>query len=506
MAPVLPGTRSSSPSRFTVVVCAAVAVALRLICITRYRIDSDEPQHLHVAWLWSRGLVGYRDFFDNHTPLFHVLSAPMLRAIGETPRILLLARLLILPLAAASLLLVYRIAARAYGREVGAWTCLCAAVFPPLLLRSVEFRSDNLFVLWSLLALAMLLEPMTLRRAAVLGAIVGLSLLTSVKTVFVAAALGAAAVVVDGVTLSIAAAAVAGFTLPVASSLLWFGRRDALSSFGWCTLAVNSYLPMKPWWPVAGAIGVSLSAIAVRLVRKRLDVGREKRIAAAAAVVFISIVFTFSPFLSPREFLPVFPLLLMFGVVALMRAGRYAVTAAMMTLAFASLWIVRPWVDRDPYPERFVAQVIALTHESESVLDLKGESIFRVRPSYMVLEDSGRNAIAHGHVQETFARDVISHRCYVAARDNDFFPPSTRAFLNDHFLAVGDLRVAGSVIAADRTFEIGVPGPYTTVAADGHPIDSRLWYEPGVYRSPGEGHAMVWSGAVERGIWPRTAG
>jgi hypothetical protein len=493
-------------SRFAVFCGGAVAVALRLLCITRYRIDSDEPQHLHVAWLWSRGLVGYRDFFDNHTPLFHVLSAPMLRAIGETPRILLLARLLMLPLAAVSLFVVYRIAAHAYGREAGAWTCLCAAVFPPLLLRSVEFRNDNLFVLWSLLALAMLLEPLTPRRAAILGGIVGLSLLTSVKTLFVAAALGAATVVVDGVTLSIAAAAVAGFTLPIAASLLWFGQRDALPSFGWCTIAVNSYLPMRPWWPAVGAIGVALSAIAVWLVRKRLDIAREKRLAAAAAVFFISIVFTFSPFLSPREFLPVFPLLLMFAVAALMRAGRYAAPVAMAILAIASVVIVRPWEDPDPYPEHFVAQVIALTQASEPVLDLKGESIFRVRPSYMVLEDAGRNAIAHGHVRETFAHDVISHRCYVAVRDNNFFPPATRAFLNHHFLPVGDLRVAGSVIAADRTFEIGVPGPYTTVAADGRPIDSRAWYEPGVYRSPGSGHAIVWSGAVERGVWPRTAG
>src|SRR5205807_3225266 len=143
-------------------------------------------------------------------------------------------------------------------------------------------------------------------------------------------------------------------------------------------------------------------------------------------------------FLSPREFLPVLPLLLMFAVVALMRAGRYAAPVSTMILAIASVVIVRPWEERDPYPERFVAQVIALTHESEPVLDLKGESIFRVRPSYLSLEDSGRNAIARGRVRETFAHDVISNHCYVAARDNSFFPPATRAFLNHHFIPVGD--------------------------------------------------------------------
>ena len=47
------------------------AVLLRLASIFHYRFDNDEPQHLHVVWAWTQGLVQYRDVFDNHMPLFH---------------------------------------------------------------------------------------------------------------------------------------------------------------------------------------------------------------------------------------------------------------------------------------------------------------------------------------------------------------------------------------------------------------------------------------------------
>ena len=42
----------------------AAGIVLRVLCFLHYRFDSDEPQHLHVAWGWTRGLVQYRDLFD----------------------------------------------------------------------------------------------------------------------------------------------------------------------------------------------------------------------------------------------------------------------------------------------------------------------------------------------------------------------------------------------------------------------------------------------------------
>jgi len=55
--------------------CAAViAVAgVRLVRVAPVRaFDTDEFEHLHVAWSIARGEVPYRDFFEHHTPLFHL--------------------------------------------------------------------------------------------------------------------------------------------------------------------------------------------------------------------------------------------------------------------------------------------------------------------------------------------------------------------------------------------------------------------------------------------------
>jgi hypothetical protein len=61
----------------------AGAAAVRLWFIFAHRIDSDEPQHLHVMWGWTRGLVQYRDVFDNHLPLLHLLFAPVMALVPE---------------------------------------------------------------------------------------------------------------------------------------------------------------------------------------------------------------------------------------------------------------------------------------------------------------------------------------------------------------------------------------------------------------------------------------
>ena len=72
-------------SRLAVAAVAVVAVVLRLASTLHHAVDSDEPQHLHVVIEWTRGLVQYRDIFDNHAPLFHLLMAPLVTFVGERP-------------------------------------------------------------------------------------------------------------------------------------------------------------------------------------------------------------------------------------------------------------------------------------------------------------------------------------------------------------------------------------------------------------------------------------
>src|SRR5436305_9006332 len=98
----------------------AAALVTRVALIFRYRFDSDEPQHMHVAWGWAHGLKQYRDVFDNHMPLFHLLSSPLFASTGDDPRLLFAARLSMLPLFIASVVLVWFIARRLFD-ETTAW-------------------------------------------------------------------------------------------------------------------------------------------------------------------------------------------------------------------------------------------------------------------------------------------------------------------------------------------------------------------------------------------------
>src|SRR5438094_9848463 len=111
----LPRPRTTaSPITVAMIASAAAIVALRIAIVFRYRIDSDETQHLHVVWAWTHGLLQYRDLFDNHMPLFHILSVPLLKVAGERPETMLLVRIAMLPLFVAMALLTYRIGVSCY--------------------------------------------------------------------------------------------------------------------------------------------------------------------------------------------------------------------------------------------------------------------------------------------------------------------------------------------------------------------------------------------------------
>src|SRR5438876_9991664 len=108
----------------------AVSIVFRALAFFFYRFDSDEPQHLHVTWGWTAGLLQYRDIFDNHAPLFHMLTAPLLALIGERPTVLFYMRVPMLVLWAVMLASIFVIARRLYDTRVAAWSTLLLSLLP----------------------------------------------------------------------------------------------------------------------------------------------------------------------------------------------------------------------------------------------------------------------------------------------------------------------------------------------------------------------------------------
>lgn len=56
------------------VVLLALGGLLRLANIQHAEFEVDELQHLHAAYMVSRGEVPYQDFFEHHTPLFYLVG------------------------------------------------------------------------------------------------------------------------------------------------------------------------------------------------------------------------------------------------------------------------------------------------------------------------------------------------------------------------------------------------------------------------------------------------
>ena len=84
------GMRRLAPGVLAALV--ALAVVLRIGVLLNRRIDPDESQHLHVAWLITEGQVPYRDFWEHHLPFFHYAMAPLTAWLTERPEVYFAAR------------------------------------------------------------------------------------------------------------------------------------------------------------------------------------------------------------------------------------------------------------------------------------------------------------------------------------------------------------------------------------------------------------------------------
>ena len=117
-------------SLLLVFLCGLIALHLRYASV--FRVDSDEVQHLHVVWGWTQGQLPYRDFFDNHAPLFSWLCAPVLSAFGEKSDIVWRMRLATLPVVALCLACTFWLGEFHFGRSAGAWAPKGAGVLTRL--------------------------------------------------------------------------------------------------------------------------------------------------------------------------------------------------------------------------------------------------------------------------------------------------------------------------------------------------------------------------------------
>ena len=503
----------------------------RFALIFRYRFDSDEPQHMHVAWGWSHGLVQYRDVFDNHMPLFHLMTAPLFAGGGDDPRLLFAARLLMVPLFVTATMLVWFIASRLFDDDrIPLIAAAVTALFPPYFLGSLEYRTDDLWVVCWLGVIAVAVSGMRLlNRSLAGGLLLGVAFGVSMKSVLCALALMVAATTVYLFTRAHATwpsrrvllrESLAGAGLAASIPLLIAGAFAATGNWKPFLYGViqHNRIPYEHAWRVLWFIPLYLllraavrailrSDSAPALIRRRLFVC----LACGSYAIGLA---AFWPMTSLESNLPIYPLVLLFVAPWLARQRRLAaLTFAALELA-AVFITAKPWRNEAQREIVLVSEVLALTGPHDTVMDLKGESVFRVRPWYFGIEAITNVKLRMGIIQDHIAESLVQTATHVVVSDQ--LPPLARRFVLANFVDWGAVRVAGVRLPAiasgsSVSFHIAIPGDYVvtgdsgavTAAIDGNPIRQTVRLLPGEHTlvaSHSELHPLViWEGSRR---WP----
>jgi hypothetical protein len=178
------------------------------------------------------------------------------------------------------------------------------------------------------------------------------------------------------------------------------------------------------------------------------------------------------------------------------------------------------WRDRTARQVALVRETLRLTDPGDWVIDAKGETVFRRRAFPWALESVTRERLRRGLIRDTLPEDAVATRACVATVDDARFTDRSRVFLDENYVPVGKLRVAGTLLgdpAADPrllTFTVTIPASYAVMAErgtvsgllDGTPYTGPRQLSAGRHEfvpgGPTGRLAVVWAKAVERGFSP----
>src|SRR3954447_1305638 len=453
-------------------ILAIGSLAIRALFIAIKPLDSDEPQHLHVVWAWSRGLVQYRDVFDNHFPLLHLLFAPLMRVLPESSSIFTAMRCAIAPIALGCSWLLFKIGEPLIGRRAAIVAAILFSVAPPWLPVSTEFRNDTLWIFFWLAALAFRDRPFARGVAA------ALCLLASVKALplLLAHALAVASTR-QPLAIKPLARFACGAAPPMLAFALFFGTIGAFDSMLYATLFYNVSLPVEAGRRIggAGSFAVMAPVLALRAPRGAAHL-------VLTAIWYPLILLCLWPSITPRDFLPLVPLAALgvgqalslsllkrqaeslSGLKRQAESLSYTTTLLFIGAAIGSV-MYADLRSTEPSRARFVDAALALTKPDDFIYDLKGDTVFRRRPVHQIYDIVGRALTNNGTLADRGPEQIAANGCCVAIADVSYIPPRTRAFLNASFIGNGPLRVCGANVR-DGTFTIGVPQVYAVIARD----------------------------------------
>ena len=523
-------------------------LGLQVLFAFHWRVNSDEPQHLHVVWAWTQGLLPYRDVFDNHAPLFQMLSAPLLWLLGERADILVWMRLGELPFYALALWCTWRIGRALFSARAGLLAVAMTALYALFATRAIEFRPDLAWAALWLATITIVIEgSVTLRRVFFAGLAAGCAISISMKSILLIGCLVFALLLVailraragTAFPLSKAAsmllAGASGLVLMPLCLALFFAAHGAWQDMLYGVFRHNmvpglgkhwNHAPWHVW--ILPALLPLLCWLSLRVLcsATQADLGARRAVVLLSTLTYGIAMLGYWPLPTQQDVLPFFPLLMVFVAGALTGLAQRGWPAWWRGLTWVLLggelvqllWVYAPWINHESAYTRTLATVLALTSSTDTVMDCKGGSIFRTRPTRLVLEGVTRRRMQLGWLRDDIPERLRQTR--VMIRDCGDLPPRTLAFLDQNYVAIGDrVAVAGTRLSAVPAstavgFEVGVAASYIAltdrgmfqgsidgIAYDGPRMLTAGWHTLASMRA--EQHVvLLWSRAFARGFRP----
>jgi hypothetical protein len=537
------------------IILLAALVAMRTVAACRYRFNTDETQHLHVVWGWAHGMIQYRDVYDNHPPLFHMLMAPIFRLFPERADIVVPMRLFMLPFYVASLAAVYRIARALYSSGTAIWLALIAGALPAFFFPGTEFRPDDLYAaLWLWALVAAVEGEFSNTRAAVMGLLIGTCIGITMKTALPVFSLAMATGASFGLRfwldrwrpslrqflLRLVIFGIASLVVPLLL-IGYFAAQHSLPQLYYCVLK-NNVVPGGERWggsPLhylylpAGLPILLGCAYWIYKTSPNAGVAARRALIGLLPGLYLLLLYGYWPEITDHDLLPAMPLVpLAVMPFILWLAGKmripaltYLVLPAALAVCLVSIWHTRVLQRASvaKYVNR-IATVLALTSPDEYVMDIKGDTVYRQRPIYYAIETFSRVRMRIGWIKDNIAERLVATRTAVC-----FHPPYPGAksmkFIYANYLPLESsttILVLGQRLPPETSgsavqFTVSIPAEYVLLqnnqpasgVLDGHPYGAAQTLAAGEHEfapaNPAAPVTLFWARAWAKGYPPAVA-
>jgi hypothetical protein len=408
-------------------------------------------------------------------------------------------------------------------------------------------------------ALAILLcKPFTPRRAILFGLLIGAAAGVSMKTTLLLGTLVPAIGIVFLIEalrgnkiaardpVSNAIAMLLGMAVLPGLLLAFFAWKGALAELRYCVFKHNIVpgllevrpipLQLRPFlFPLIALLSMA-GALAILRGRGGWMKPRQAAVLLLASGFYIGALLSYWPVLADEDYLPFFPLLALVAaplavhrrnLIPFLRHGPdagFVLPAAIAALLIAIILWSRPPMKNDTLKEvQLVADVLKLTAPGDYVLDTKGETIFRPRAWYFVMETMTDESVVRGEIYDNIPEELVA-LCVPVVVSAKMYDRS-RAFILANYIRVAHkLKVLGKALPPGRAnsrairFDVEIPARYVMadeqglVAGDldGTPSNGPRLLERGPHTfRPATDSAtpmLFWANAWEKGYLPKLHG